>query len=227
VQPKPRGVRSGGTRQRFSDADLERYPWLEDYLAEKANICIPRTSTVGSASSHAAPATMTLEDLDDDQLMQVWEELAAKRQEWETLYPIPGDNFGTSVLGGAWTGKFKKQSFDAILCMARGQAVKAWVKKYGMKERRSFALKLYGEECCGVFSVEWCRRQQYFLDIWKEDLDEDYCFTDSDIQGYTESSDFGVVVNAVSYSPAHMEAVREIRSMIPKEPRKSEEAGTG
>ena len=64
--------------------------------------------------------------LDDADVEAVFDILQAKRKEWEVDTPHRGNDFKSSLLGGAWLKATHGRAFDALKGEARIPGAKSW-----------------------------------------------------------------------------------------------------
>ena len=156
--------------------------------------------------------------LDDEAVEQVFESLELKRRQWAVHYSSKYENFKSNVLGGEWTASHKKVIIDAVLAYASGQKVKDWCVKYSLPRSASFALAKYGEYMASHLALYWAARMQQWFDIWESQDDDDYTFSESDIETFHEPLE--ELSRFAGLQPGHvvMERLAELRDIVPMEP---------
>ena len=79
----------------------------------------------------------------------------------------------------------------------------------------TFSLAKYGELACQMLAEEWCRRRQFWFNMWREQGDSDYMYTKEDIDSYQEDLEFvNFLCETPTDSPA-WERAEALRKQVP------------
>jgi len=173
-EPRRKATQEGKASKVAPSDELAQHPWLAEFVEAENEQGSQSSQTVGPLLPELSPAT----GVDTDAVLDsIWLGLEEKRKEWE-LQGVPnGDDFTTEVRDWAWTSA---QQGKAYFCVA-GQAAKgdptAWCRKYQLSGQASFSARLYGEKVATALSLEWCRRMQFFYDIYKAQPARDFAYT--------------------------------------------------
>jgi hypothetical protein len=140
------------------------YPWLEEFVVSKPR---PRRNAKGAVLP-------LLEDDDEDgspdpareALDSVWQELDARRQEWAIETAGLGEDFTSVLRGGPWTQANMGKAVDRCAATAKQGLPSQWCAQYGLNKIASFSFSVYGEQGAAQLSSEWCRRMQFYYDLW-------------------------------------------------------------
>jgi hypothetical protein len=139
------------------------HPWMEDYLSLPAN---PGDQAGQSAASRADDAQEDLDELPDDALARVWQELQDKREQWAVDAVCYGEDFTTIIRGGPWTAIHKGKAFDRCAATAKPGGPSQWCVQHAMNKQAHFSFNLYGEVVASSLAAEWCKRMQFFYNLW-------------------------------------------------------------
>ena len=69
---------------------------------------------------------------------------------------------------------------------ASGQRAQQWCRKYHLFETADFAVSLFSEGECSVLVKAWCEQRAYWYSLWLMQEEENYEFTQADIEGLPE-----------------------------------------
>jgi hypothetical protein len=167
------------------DALVLKHPWLaNEVTGDRAPIKRAQSST-------AYETEVVADDSDDDTKPDadsvvdgVWASLSDVRALWSSETPVLPDGFYTLITGGAWSVKHKGTAADRVQALARAGCHKDWCKQYSLNMMASWSFQLYGAAAANAMAVEWCRKLQYYFDIWMEQGSSNYQYTEADIKGY-------------------------------------------
>jgi hypothetical protein len=153
---------------------VAEHPWLAEFYGPEQGQGSQGSQTAGPLLPEVAQSS----GLDQDAVLDgIWQGLEKKRREWEVEGVPVGDDFVTEVRDWAWS---QAQQGKKYYCVA-GQAAKgdpsAWCRKYRLSSQASFSAKLYGEAVATALSVEWCRRMQFWYDMYKAQPARDFVYT--------------------------------------------------
>ena len=114
--------------------------------------------------------------VDEDEFVSVlgkgFAELEYKRSEWAEL--------GVGTGAGAFP----------IRAQAKRLEVHFVCRQYKLPLLASYSTLLFDESGSIRFAKVWAAKMTYYLDIYLNQDDKDYVFTDEDINGWTEPRDF-------------------------------------
>jgi len=208
-EPAERHPSSASSRPAPSADMLSQHPWLKRYMPASASTGGARSSSA-SGTSRAQP-----QEASDEAIALAWAALDKKRREVHLEGMFLGDDFQVKVLGGKWTLEHKSTAFDAIAAMARKGLPFAWCRAYNLNVEASFSIRKHGEEAARVLAVEWCKRMQFFYDIYKLADEPDFVYSPAQLSSYEEELEFvEFVLNAGVHDPAWPRAMA-IRSLAP------------
>ena len=209
--PAPKEKNENAQRPTAARDDLlVAHPWLKDYVGVSTGGGGRSSGSGSSGGRQGVPA-----DLDDDVVEQTWRELMEKRRALELTGKPLGSDFVTQVLGGTWTRQHKNKSFDAVVGYARGGAPIAWGKQYNMGVEFSTAYSKYGDERATKLCLEWCRRCQFFYDMYLEADTPLYTYSDADLCSYVEDIDWLNFVLANEEHDAFWNRAMGLRTLVP------------
>ena len=88
----------------------------------------------------------------------------------------------SGVAPGPW--KTRGHIFDELEASpARNSEAWRFGKKYFGASMATFSLEKFGETGSQVLAMAWCRRREYFFDLWKGQGKEAYHFTQAAVEG--------------------------------------------
>ena len=74
----------------------------------------------------------------------------------------------------------------------------------------------HGDECASALAIEWCRRMQFWFDMWCSGAaGGDYSYTELDILSYEESARFLYLLQRLP-SGAFAQRAAQVRDVIPR-----------
>jgi hypothetical protein len=172
-EPKRRATKEAKASKVVPDSQLAEHPWLAEFL-DPGQEQGPQSSQTGAAQVEVPQG----DSVDQEGLLdRVWEGLGDKRKEWELQGTPAGADFTTEVRDWAWT---QAQAGKAYFCVA-GQAAKgdptAWCRKYQLNVSISFSARVYGQKVATALAQEWCRRLQFYYDLYKAQPSRDFVYT--------------------------------------------------
>ena len=134
---------------------LQQHPWLSEYIKPNAK----PTASRSSSSSHQA-ARPSLHSVDDDQLDQIWKDLADRQMD---LQPRQDSAvfFETFVRGGKWTAENRGVAADCYMARSVRGPPTFWCKEKGYNQAASFSILKFGEEAASTLALEWARRMEF------------------------------------------------------------------
>ena len=96
----------------------------------------------------------------------MWAVLEDTRAQWAEHHAWQGDDFRVTLRGGQWTAEHRGCVTDAVAAQASSDLAKKWVAAYQENQMASFSSLRYTQEIATLLAVEWCRRHQYYLNLW-------------------------------------------------------------
>jgi len=187
------------------------YPWLEEFVPESKRSSGSRKNPAAAAASSGQGSEGPVPE---DSLAHVWDELDQKRSEWAALAGDVGDDFVTVLRGGPWTQAHMGKATDRCAAQAKPGVPVSWCAMYGLNKLASFSFSVYGEVGAFVLSAEWCRRMQYYFDLWLSGPD-DYSFKPEDREGYKPSDEWLRFKASLPNSSKALQRVAAIDSLFP------------
>ena len=117
--------------------------------------------------------------------------LQAKRAEWEVDAPRKGNDFQSSLLGGAWLHAHRGRAYDAFKGEARAAAAKKWCVSHGLAQSARYDVTVYGEAGASVLSLAWVHRVQFLYSCFAEGGEgPDVDYRRAVLEAYREPPDF-------------------------------------
>ena len=139
--------------------------------------------------------------------------------EWTQESDLVPRDVITSIRGGGWTKVNRKVAFDCIRGYASNKPAKEFCRRYGLGDNRSWAFARYSEEIAGVLASEWCKRLQYFFDLYVGQGSGKYVFTRDDHAGYQACPTFHRVTALLHADDPAMQQVEKLSKLVPWFPR--------
>lgn len=105
---------------------------------------------------------------------------------------------------------------DCVSGFARAW-VKSWCSAYEWPPSARFSFAKYGRGPAHQLCREWCRRSEYFyqLWVWAEEDEEDFGYTEAQVLAYEEDMEWlDFMISQEADSPAFIRGM-EIRRMKP------------
>jgi hypothetical protein len=174
---------SAKARKSAEEDALAQYPWLAEYL-DKGE---PRTRKRCKTSSHEGGEGLEPPELDDAAMALVWQKIEEFRQQWGMDGPNQEGDFVTAVKGGAWTARHLGIAVERVTADARKGAPSHFCQSYGLNQGMSFTLKRYGALNCSVLALEWCHRMQHWFNLWLEQDDPKFHYSEEELLSYEET----------------------------------------
>ena len=202
-----------GTREvvmvRSRDAAVLQLPWLRGLDEREGYGSHDAAPVAADTASTSTSAETALADTDiEDALLT----LDVVRQHVAACGNASSDDFGTRVLGGAWTLQERGVVFDAIQGIARREFANQFCTRRGVQKPMRFDVSACGQEGRSIMARAWCHRMQYFLDL-ELAHGEGHVYTDAERRDYCEPSEFTMWADAVKGRA--LERVAQIRAVLP------------
>ena len=206
--------RSAKARKSAEQEALAQYPWLAEYLGKSGPSSSKRakTSPDERGPAHEPP------ELDDAAMALVWEKIEAFRQQWGIDGTNHGADFVTAVKGGAWTQRHLGIAVERVTADARKGAPSLFCQTYGFNQGMSFTLKRYGDLNCSALALEWCRRMQFWFDLWLEQGDTKYRFSAEELLSYEEAPGWRAFCDNAPSVGVLADRINAIRGLFPQSP---------
>ena len=192
---------------------LEEFPWLVEFFPPPGHG--GGGGAHGGGVGHGALGLGEARELTEEEIAAVWQAVLEKRHDLVPLHSSE-DNFVVFARGGKWTAEHKRQAVDVVRCIAKSGAPRAWCRYYGMKQMKSFAINLYGEDGCVALASEVKRRYEYFYKIWWDAPDDDWVYTQEHINGYAEDRPWNDWCRAQSVESRAFDRLMEVRRLSPR-----------
>ena len=127
-------------------------------------------------------------------------------------------NFYVHLRAGPYIWEHEKVISNCASAMARGAWVKYWCDSFSWQHKYQFHFSVYGQDDAVELAREVCRRGDFFFDIWMNQEDEQFLYTEEHLGAYEETLPFldFVVAKAVD-SDAFIRAL-EVRNIFPINP---------
>ena len=191
---------SSDEEQRLSKAWEQHSQALEHLIAPPASVIDDDHDTSSNTDDSDFDASVGLDVL------------TAKRAEWVGEL-ADGDGFKLSLLGGKWLLQHHGRQYDAFKAEARTTAAKEFCKVYNLQQSCRFDLLAYGEADAYTLAEEWRKKMSYFLEVYVSSGEAKHHFSEDELSGFAESSDF--VNLADRLSGKKLERATYIRNMAP------------
>jgi hypothetical protein len=210
-QPKRKSTQDSKASKVVPEDRLAQHPWLSEF----AN---PETGQASQSSQTgvALPEVSQGVALDDEAVLdRVWQDVADARRAWELEGVPAGSDFTTEVRDWAWT---QAQAGKAYFCIA-GQAAKGdpagWCRKYQLSPQISFSARVYGQKVATALAVEWCRRLQFFYDLYKAQPAPAFTYTKAHKESLQPSDAFLALKNELAKGSKAEQRAQAIESLFP------------
>jgi hypothetical protein len=86
---------------------------------------------------------------------------------------------------------------------------------YGLNKLASFSFSVYGEVGAFTLSAEWCKRMQYYFDLWLSGPD-DYSFKPEGSEGYKPSENWLLFKASLAPNSKAMQRAVAIEALFPR-----------
>ena len=91
-----------------------------------------------------------------------------------------------------------------------------------MPKYASFSYSKCNKEHCSTLASCWCRVRQYFFNLWRQQDNQYYVYTESDSAGFPADQEWAEFVSglpAKCASRSRVEVLDAIRPRLPKKPK--------
>jgi hypothetical protein len=209
-EPNP----SAKARKSVEEEALAEYPWLAEYLSKggSSSSSSKRARTSSDQRGHEPP------ELDDAAMALVWQKIEDFRRQWGMTSDNQGADFVTAVKGGAWTQRHLGIAVERVTADARKGAPSHFCQIYGFNQGMSFTLKRYGDLNCSALALEWCRRMQFWFDLWLEQGDAKYRFSSEELLSYEETPEWMAFCDNAPPTGPLADRINAIRGLFPQSP---------
>jgi hypothetical protein len=168
-----------------TDALLRQFPWLQGHFKQEEKR--RRDGGGGGPGPRDEPGQdreLASAELTDEQLEECFLELEDRRARMEDE-SVDLANFRVRVLGGPWCLAHLGVPYDAFQGWCTDPSAEAtWAKRYKMGKTSRFGVGVFGDARSVVLANEWASRCQYYWNIFTEQDDDNYTFTENDYAGY-------------------------------------------
>ena len=190
---------------------LEDHPWAAQYL---------NTGQPSKAPDKATDEVLPQSVEGSAAFEEAWSALEQARADWrQEPSAAQGEQFVASFRSGDWNliNRGVNES-DRIVAQAQAGPARTWCQRYGVNVMASFSFSRYGEKSCRTLALEWCRRLQFFFDIWRHQDDSKYVYTDSDLKSYTAQPDWQAFVASLSLASDTLKRANVLSMLVPTNP---------
>ena len=80
------------------------------------------------------------------------------------------------------------------------------------------SIKKYPMNVASTICTEWCRKMQFFYDLWGAQGDDNYCFMQEDVDSYTWSEAWRALMEDIPLVGPTMERVQVLEALSPSRP---------
>jgi len=133
-------------------------------------------------------ASDAVEDGESD-VGDVAAELASLREVWEDDRDA-ADGFYMRILGGGWTAVHVGVVADAVGSIARGGSPVWWCWAYSWTARKRYGYARHGLEGATALAREYCRRSNYYYNVWRDQDDEYMLYSDEQLGSCPDEEEF-------------------------------------
>jgi hypothetical protein len=180
---------------------LEDYPWLDIHMeAQTGKRQRRRTGKAArrpKTKPRPAPAVI-ISDYSDSEaevpvvpetLSDIAARLACERKDL-SVDLLDVLDFAIKIQGGGWTIRHKGTLTDIAQGHTKGKDAETWAQTYKWVRYPVFTFKKYGQQNSIWLCIEWCRRSQYYYDIFQSMGRGSYAYDIVDHDGYFEDSGY-------------------------------------
>ena len=143
--------------------------------------------------------------------------LFRSRQQWAVETADLGDDFTSVLRGGPWTQNVLGMATDRCTAQAKSGTPSRWCQMYGLNKIASFSFSVYGEVAAAMLSAEWCKRMQFYFDLWLNSPGE-HVYTPEDRQAYQPSDTWLRFKAALPSHGKTRQRAEAIEALFPAEP---------
>ena len=193
------GGRGGGRKRVQVPQDVRarlkaEMPYLNDEDFENGPQRPSLRPRVGEAplKAHVAAEDDDGSDSGDDaadavevNLDHVPDELARLRLKYGD-FDEKADSFAIRLLGGKWTKKYKDVIADFVAVVPVGATAKEYCGNFSWPQKVSFSIRKYTMDGAMAMAREVKRRANHFYGIFLRGDDENFIFSDDDLESYEE-----------------------------------------
>ena len=134
---------------------------------------------------------------DDEEIVIDGETLSERRERWALeVAHVEMKHFKTAILGGGWLEETHHLHFDTIEGHAIKDAVK-WCRNYHVQMSFGSKIRTYSDRLTGLLALEWCRRMQYYYNMFVDAADPAYVYTPEDHMCLPASEEFDAAIAAL------------------------------
>ena len=164
---------------------MTAHPWLRGHLKRKAEPVLPLPQQPESDEDEDNPSE---ESGDEAEVFRAFDALEQARADLARTRPTVPIAFEVYLRGGAETVARKSRVLDEFRGLPRLQECRVWSRRYGLQQTYGASVARYGEQVASLMATEWCHRMQYFWQLFCLAEDDDYKYTQADLDGYTPTA---------------------------------------
>ena len=227
---KAEGTRKPAERSSISPELLEQFPWLVDYFPQakgKASAAYANTSPaqqeqVDSAKGGHASAFARAGDAEpgeastEEDMDRAWAALEQRRQEWANAPSEVGDHFSVQLRGGDLAPQRKAVPYESVVAIAKAGAPRKWAETYHMGRQISFGVKRFGPAAAHGMALEWCRKCEFYYQMWHSQGEQNYMYTPADLASYEEDYDWTSFVTNLDVESPTWHRASQVMAMQPR-----------
>ena len=213
-EPKAKKARAAATPLLAEEA--EAHPWLHRYLPESSRKQAPHSSS--SSASHTASQQPTAALASEDKIAAVWASLAEVRAEWAAVDMWQGDDFRMSLRGGQWTAAHRGCVTDAVAAQVASDTGRQWVSMYQEQRMATFSSLRYTQRIATLLASEWCRKRQFFLNVWLQHGGGPHHYTAAEVESYQSSPEWSDFVRDTAPTHQALERATALNEWVPRLP---------
>ena len=210
-EPKPKTTQDQQSSKPLPPNLVDKFPWLAEFGQQGNASSSQSFQAEGGDATLPAPEPVDAEEV----LERAWADLAQKRLEWEVQGPVQGDAFAVEVVDWAWSQGQAGRQYHCIEARASKGDATSWCRKYKFPPKVSFSVKLYTEPVASALAVEWCRRLQFFYDLYRCQSVKDFQYTPAHKESLKDSDAFLLMKTTLPNVGKAVERARAIEGLSP------------
>ena len=158
--------------------------WVREWLGDSE----PRSQhtrppvPARDAQPAAEPAALS-----EEQAAIVAHELAEMRLWVRELVPSHCEAFSVRVLGGQWTARHVRKSWDAIQGFARTTMAELMCLHFGLQQTFRCGRADFSREHALEITIHFAEKMSHFFNIWRDEGFGEYHFTQHDVDSFDQS----------------------------------------
>ena len=149
----------------------------------------PNAKQFARPSSSSASHSFEDEEDDDAVLQEAWSDLVTEFEQSAGASMEGGADFVIRMGEGGFLSKIPGGMTEALATETRKGLPRSWCQTYEMPQSASFSVNRMGSrEVAHALAVEWCKRNQWFFNLWKAEETAGFKYTDDDYSSYKASA---------------------------------------